>query len=185
MILFKRYYPQRKQYQGIAKRAKAYIYSTCLLAAIGTITLPASALPDDSKQPIRVSSDRAQKDDKKGITIYQGDVKITQGSLTISAEKVTIYSNANNVEKIIAVGKPASFSQKPNIEDGLVVAKASTIEYSIKKETILLLEKASLKQDGSTMKGNKIDYDMRAALVKADGGDGRIDILLPAPQDKP
>ncbi|MEM7692535.1 MAG: LptA/OstA family protein, partial [Pseudomonadota bacterium] len=41
------------------------------------------ALPDDRRQSIEISANRAVRDDKAGYTIYSGDVVLEQGSLQI------------------------------------------------------------------------------------------------------
>lgn len=150
------------------------------------------SLPEDSQKPILISSNSAIKDDKLGLTIYQGDVDIKQGSLNIKADKVTIYSVAEEVTKIVAEGKPASFKQQPEINKGDVLAKANTIEYRVSQKKITLTTEASLDQDGSSISGDKINYDMQAARIeaagntKSNGEDGRINVVIPPPsQDKP
>ena len=50
------------------------------------------ALPDDRQQPIHISADNALRDEKKGITIYRGNVVLNQGSLHISANRITDFS---------------------------------------------------------------------------------------------
>ncbi|WP_351125661.1 LptA/OstA family protein, partial [Shewanella sp. T24-MNA-CIBAN-0130] len=51
-------------------------------AALGSVS--AWALPNDSQQPIHISADDAQLDDKKGVATYTGGVIITQGSMKIT-----------------------------------------------------------------------------------------------------
>ncbi len=160
-----------------------------LLITIASITIATSplaiALPEDSQQPIHISSDSAIRDDKRGLTIYEGDVDITQGTLNIRADKVTIYSDAKQVTKMIALGKPARFKQKPEPEKGDVIAKADTIEYRVTKKIITLTDNASLDQDGSKITGDKIDYDINAARIEAAGseqpesGNGRVNVVIP------
>lgn len=157
----------------------------CLLALI-LISSSVAALPDDSQQAILISSNSAIKDDKLGITIYQGDVDISQGSLNIKADKVTIYSAAEEVTRITAEGKPASFKQQPEITKGFVVAKANKIEYVISKKLITLTEDASIDQEGSSISSNVINYDLEASRIEAAGekgkdGDTRVNVVIPAP----
>ena len=87
----------------------------------------ALALPDDANQPISIVADSAIKDDKLGLTIYEGNVSITQGSLNILADKVTVFIVAEQVSKMVAIGKPASFKQQPNVDAEDVIAKADTL----------------------------------------------------------
>ena len=169
--------------------------NTLIRATIGwaLILLSASvyALPEDSQQPIHISSNSAIKDDKQGLTIYEGDVTMTQGSLKIEAEKITIYSNTDQVTKIIASGKPARFKQQPKADQGDVLASANTIEYRLLKKAITLTENASLHQDGSTITGNSISYDIDAARIEAgstgdkSGDNIRVNVVIPPPSSKP
>ena len=133
-------------------------------------TAVAFALPDDANQPISIVADSAIKDDKLGLTIYEGNVSITQGSLNILADKVTIFIVAENVSKMVAIGSPASFKQQPNIDEKDVIAKADTIDYFIIDRKITLTENAFLNQDGSTLTGKVINYDLDGAKAEAEGG---------------
>ena len=154
----------------------------CLLGALVSAT-PALALPADRQATITVEADRAQINEKTGITDYQGAVIIKQGSLLIEAEQVTIYSTDGQAHKIICLGKPAHYQQQPNIEDGLVNAHADTIEYYLDRDTITLIKNASLEQQGSTLKGDHINYDLKAELVVARGSDNsqqRVHMVIPA-----
>lgn len=130
----------------------------------------ALALPDDANQPISIVADSAIKDDKLGLTIYEGNVSITQGSLNILADKVTVFIVAEQVSKMVAIGKPASFKQQPNVDAEDVIAKADTIDYFILDKKITLTENALLNQGGSTLTGKVINYDLDDAKAKAEGG---------------
>ncbi len=153
----------------------------CLLGVFLTTT--ALALPSDRQATITVEADRAQINEKTGITDYQGSVIIKQGSLLIEADQVTIYSTDGQASKIVCIGKPAHYQQQPKPEDGLVNARADTIEYYLDNETITLIKNASLEQQGSTLKGDHINYDLKAELVEARGSDNsqqRVHMVIPA-----
>ena len=160
---------------------KTYLLKLPLIAILAIASALAQALPEDSQQPIRITSDSAIKDNKNGLTIYTGNVDMNQGSLNIKADKVTIYIENEEVKKIIAEGKPARFKQKPEPDQDDVLAKALTIEYQVAKKTIILTENASLDQEGSTITGNIINYDIDAARVEADStNSGRVEVVIPA-----
>ncbi len=142
------------------------------------------ALASDREQPIHISSDSAERNEKKGITIYTGSVQMDQGTLRINADKVVIHSIDNEIEKIVATGQPAKYQQKPSPEKQMVVAKGDTIEYMPENEKLFLINNASLRQnDGTTMTGKRIDYDIKQSLVKAKGNksntkDERIHMVI-------
>jgi len=153
------------------------LWSLCLVALIQPYN--AWSLAEDKKQPINVSADKAQKNEKQGLTIYEGDVVITQGTIRITGEKITIHDSEGNVSKIVALGTPAKFKQKPDADSEDMIANGNTIEYNIQKESLLLTENALLKQEGRTTQSNEISYDMKTSIVKAgDNDNGRVIMTL-------
>jgi len=156
-----------------------------LLFLLGTLiaATPALALPSDRLATITVDADRAKINEKTGITEYHGAVVIKQGTLLIEADQVTIYSTDGQAHKIICIGQPAHYQQQPNPEDGLVNAYGNTIEYYLDTEIITLIKNASLEQQGSILKGEHINYDIKAELVEAKGSANsqqRVHMVIPA-----
>ena len=142
----------------------------------------AFALPSDRHATIRIESDRAYINEKTGITIYEGSVVTRQGSIQINADKVTIYSIEGQANKIVCVGQPASYRQRPESGGSLVSARASTIEYYLETDVISLVDNASLVQDGLILNGNKINYDLKAERVEATGdaaNNQRVHMVIP------
>lgn len=143
----------------------------------------ALALPSDREQSITIQSDSAERDEAKGTTTYAGNVLMQQGSMRIDAEKVVIFNTRSKVTKIIATGEPARYQQKPSEAEGLVVAQARSIEYNIAQETLHLVDNAALQQEGTSLSGNRIDYDVKQSVVKA-GSDAqeteRVRMVIPA-----
>lgn len=160
-------------------------YNRWLVVIIAALTgwpLLASALPSDRQKPILIESDRAVHNDKTGITVYQGSVVITQGTIRIKADKVSVNAVGNKVTNIVSTGKPAHYQQQPRPNARLVTARANTIEYHLKADAITLLGAATLEQEGSTLKGERINYDIKAELVEATGsatGNRRIQMVIP------
>lgn len=146
-------------------------------------TIPAAnALESDRNKPITITSNEAERDEIKGTTTYSGEVVMEQGSMRIDADTVVIHNTREKVTKIIALGKPARYQQKPNDSEGLVIAEANTLEYSLETESLHLIESASLKQEGTSLSGNRIDYDVRKSVVKAGSGKSateRVRMVIP------
>lgn len=161
---------------------RVMVLATALPLALASFV--ALALPEDQEQPIHIQSDRATHDQRKGRTTYEGSVELSQGTLRILADRVTIQTNGNNeVEWLEAEGTPAHFEQQPNIDEELLIARAEFVRYSTGERQVLLLRNAWLEQDGATMSGNRIDYDMELEIVKAQGDTGsaqpRIQMVIP------
>lgn len=152
-------------------------------ASYSTVT---HALPSDKNETIRGSADNLTVDQKNGVATYTGSVTISQGSLKISADSIVIHTNPDSsVEKMIATGNPARFQQQPEPNQGIVTAAAKQITYTPNDEHLVLIEDASVEQNGAVMSGPHIDYDlvkevMKAAGIKNASGEGqRIEIVIP------
>jgi len=155
-----------------------------------TLLLPfkaALALPDDRDKPIHIQADSAELDDKKGVALYSGSVIITQGSIKITGQRATIKRAANgSVSIFTATGKPATFSQQPEADKEIVDAYGLTIQYSVQKDQVLLIDQAKVVQGGNTFEGEKIVYDTVRQIVNAGRASGqsittprpRIDMLI-------
>ena len=154
-------------------------------AALGSAS--AWALPSDRDQPIRVQADSAELDDKQGVAVYRGGVVITQRTLKITGDTVTITQDANGeIEVFTSVGKPAYYEQKPSADKDIVKAYGLTIQYYATNERIVLIDQAKVIQQGNTFEGEKIVYDTQRQIVNAGRATGsnvsmprpRIDMIL-------
>lgn len=150
--------------------------SCCLISYV-------HALPEDRSQPIHITSNTAIKDDQKGITVYQGDVKVDQGTMKIRADKVTFYLKDKKIIKVVAEGQPARFEQQPARNQTLVRARATMLEYVLSKRTVLLLDNAHLEQDGASITGDRITHNLTTARTKADSEkNGPVITIIPVEQ---
>jgi len=142
-----------------------------MLTLIGSgLPALAAALSDDRNQPMYVEADRADIDDKRGVSVYRGNVKITQGTLQLTAAELTVHSKGGDIVKAIAVGQPATYRQRPDGKDQDVEAEALRMEYFAVEQKIILLDKAQVRQAGDTFSSDKIDYDIGNDTVKAGAG---------------
>lgn len=145
------------------------------------------ALPSDSEQPIRIQADSAELDDRQGVAVYYGGVVITQGTLKITGDTVTITQNkAGDIETFTSVGKPAYYEQVPSEGKQPVKAYGLTIQYFAANERIVLIDQAKVVNEGNTFEGEKIVYDTRRQIVNAGRATGtnlstprpRIDMII-------
>lgn len=144
-------------------------------------SLSSWALPEDRNQPIRVQADSAELDDRQRVAVYYGNVIITQGSLKITGDKVTITQTPNGeIDVVTAIGKPAYYEQQPSADKDLVKAYGLTIQYFAANERVVLIDQAKVVQEGNTFEGEKIVYDTRRQIVNA--GRANSDVTTPRPR---
>lgn len=137
------------------------------LIALCLFSSPLWALSSDKDKPVEVEADSFNLDDAKKVTIYSGNVIITQGSMEIMADKMTIYGARGTTDKVIATGNPVKFKQQPDGKQGLIRGEAQRFEYLVSKDTLVLINKATLWQNGSTFSSDRITYDSKRSIVKA------------------
>ncbi len=146
------------------------------LAALATAILlgllwhgPLHALTSDSEQPINIEADRVDADDRKRLTVYRGKAIITQGSIRISGDTVKMYfDDQNELIKLISIGRPARFRQRPDGKKEFQRAEARRIEYYANKDLMILIDRAKASQGSDTIRADRIEYDTFHGKVKAE-----------------
>ncbi|MDC0010407.1 lipopolysaccharide transport periplasmic protein LptA [Porticoccaceae bacterium] len=156
-----------------------------LLALLGSmLAIPCTALPNDRQQPISIESDYAERNEKTGRTVYRGNVVISQGSVLIEADQITLHVEKNKISRIECTGKPASYQQKPTLESATMIARADHIDYLPATKKLALKQNAMLSRNGTIIKGDSIDYDIDKQTWKAKGNNQgqqkRIQLVIPA-----
>jgi lipopolysaccharide export system protein LptA len=158
-----------------------------LVAGLGLLPAASWALSTDRKQPMSIEADRVELNDGKGVSVYRGNVKVTQGTLVLTGQTMTVYNKGDHVEKVIMQGNPATYTQLPDNKKQNVRAKALRMEYYTNPERIILLKNAQVEQEGDILKSERIEYDVARDKVNAgtDQPNERVHITLqPRPQKK-
>lgn len=175
----------RKRNSHERKKSHERKNSRSLLGLLFLLPALAMALPSDREQPIEIESNSADIDNKKGVSIYRGDVVMTQGSTRITGDVVTVYTENQEVQKIVAEGfkKRAYYEEQQPDAQGTLQAWGHTIDYKISDEKIYLIKQAQLVQKGDSFKGELIDYDLVQQKVNAKGvenkqGEGRVQMVI-------
>ena len=136
------------------------------------------ALPGDVKEPINIKAYTVVIDELKGLSTYTGDARVVQGSLTLSAEKIQLFSSQKEVTKVIAKGtkdKRAHYKQNQPNQPRFIEATALNITYLLKKEFVHLQGKAHLVQGFDSFSGGTLDYDIKNDKVIAQKSKDGVD----------
>ncbi|MFQ1046585.1 lipopolysaccharide transport periplasmic protein LptA [Avibacterium paragallinarum] len=152
-----------------------------LCCAMLSLSLPASALKDDTNQPINVESNNQSLDMGNHTVTFTDNVVITQGSIVIKANKVVITrpdKNSQKKETVDAYGSPVTFHQI--LDDGKPVdGKGDKVHYDLGTEFLTLTGNAELRQLDSKITGQYITYDVKKQQLKAIGSNkSRIKTVL-------
>ncbi len=152
------------------------------------IVLPGAvlALSADREQLIHIEADSMTVDDSKGISIYQGRVSYVQGTVKMTADKVTIYSVNGEFDRFEAEGERVNYRQLLDDDKGELQAKARLIDYRAAQGHILLKGNAHVKRGEDEFSGSYIEYDANNDIVnarKAANGSERVQVVI-QPREK-
>ena len=154
---------------SIARRV-ALPVAIALLAGCAAVTSPVTrAEKADREKPINFSGDTGDASlQAKGGTLV-GNVIITQGTLSIRADRIVFKQNPDNSLSATAFGNPVSFRQKRDGYDEYFEGFAQRAEYDGTKEFLELFDRALLKHGHDEIRSNYISYNVATELFKAEG----------------
>lgn len=143
-----------------------------ILGALITASLvsPVVAYKTDRDQPATLDADEFDLDFQTGVRTYRGNVVYQQGSIRLYAEELVAYMKDDKLERAVARGNPAKFSQRPDDSETDVVGVALRIELNDVTQIVDLQNRAKVTQDGNTVTGKSIVYNMATEKVKVRSG---------------
>ena len=140
-----------------------------LLAFLACACASALAERSDREKEIIVNADRLTADDANRTSTFDGNVVISQGTMRITAAKVTVKEDAERHKYYVASGSPVTFRQKRDKVDEWVEGFAQRAEFDDRSEVLKLFNNARVKSEASEITGDFISYDMRNALTSVQG----------------
>lgn len=135
---------------------------TAFLAASICAPVPAHAERADRDKPVNLESDRMNADDVKKTSVFEGRVVLTQGTMVIRADRLTVRQDNQGFQFGTAVGNLATFRQKREGFEEIIEGEAERIEYDSRAERVEFFNRARLRRDcGDDVLGNFISYDAK------------------------
>jgi lipopolysaccharide export system protein LptA len=141
-----------------------------LFAALVLAAAAAFAEKADREKEIVVNADRLLADDAKKTSTFEGNVIVTQGTMRMTAAKVTVREDAERHKYYVANGSPVTFRQKLDNSDEWVEGYAQRAEFDDRNDVLRLYDNARVKRDQNEITGDFISYDMRKELAEVTGG---------------
>jgi lipopolysaccharide export system protein LptA len=131
----------------------------------------ASAEKADKEKKISFSADDGSgiSQETPGGTL-KGNVIITQGTITIRADRIDFKQNPDNSMSATAYGNPISFRQKRDDVDEYYEGYAQRAVYDGSKEVLELFDRALLKRSATDeVRSNYISYNSKTGEFHAEG----------------
>jgi len=146
----------------------------------------------DREKEIVVNADRLTADDANKVSVFEGNVVVTQGTMRMTAAKVTVKEDAERHRFYVAQGAPVTFRQKRDNVEEWVEGYALRAEFDDLADVLRLYDKGKVKSNQNEISGDFISYDMRRELAEVRGAppgqtppaDKRVKvIILPAKKE--
>jgi lipopolysaccharide export system protein LptA len=142
----------------------------CLLVALLCAIAPAAhGEKADRDKPINYQADSGDVNYQTKIGTLIGNVIITQGTLTIHADKVILRQNTDNSLSATAYGNPLTFREKRDGVDEYYEGVAQRAEYDGQKRFLELFDRALLRKGPDEIRSNYISYNAETEFFKAEG----------------
>jgi lipopolysaccharide export system protein LptA len=145
----------------------------CAAAALALAAIPCGAERADREKEIVVGADRLLGDDVNRTSTFEGNVVVTQGTMRMTANKVTVKEDPERHKYYIAYGAPVTFRQKRDNVDEWVEGYAERAEFDDRNEVLKLFNHARVKQNTNEITGDFISYDMRQGVVEVSAAPGK------------
>jgi lipopolysaccharide export system protein LptA len=158
-------YPSQSGERAGASRRAVVLLAWCLACA-----LPAYAERADRTKPVNLEADRVTVEEAKQTATFEGNVILTQGTLTIRGERMIVQQDAEGFKHGAAYGNLASFRQKREGVDEYIEGYAERIEYDGKADMLQMFNRAYLKKSNDDVRGNYISYDATTEFFRVVGG---------------
>ncbi len=137
----------------------------CFIALAST----ARAEKADREKEIVVGADHLTADDANRTSTFEGNVIVTQGTMRMTADKVTVKEDADRHKFYVAYGAPVTFRQKRDKVDEYIEGYALRAEFDDLNDVVKLYDKARVKSNQNELTGNYIQYDMGREVAEVQG----------------
>ena len=168
-----------------------HFFISCLFIFFATSALAEKA---DKDKPIEIEADTVTVNDAKKVSIYTGNVIVTQGTLLIKADKLVVREDESGFQHSSSYGTPTTFKQKREGKDEYMEGAAQRIEYDGRMDKVQLYTKSWVKKGEDIVHGDYIMYDANAEYSEVIGGgpksatpatpSGRVKAII-QPKNKP
>lgn len=134
-----------------------------------SLAIAAHAERADREKEIVLGADRALANDNDKSSVLQGNVVVTQGTMRITADRLTLKEDGKGNKFYVAYGAPVTFRQKRDNVDEWVEGFAQRAEFDDSSDVLKLFNRARVKSNQSEITGEFISYDINKSLAEVTG----------------
>jgi len=147
-----------------------------LALLVPTLCMPAFAEKADKDKPTNIESNKMSSDDARRMSIFEGNVVLTNGTMVVRADRIVVRQDADGFQFATAYGNPVRFRQKGDPKDGKegvwTDGEALRIEIDNRNERVELFDKARVTRDQDVVIGEYIFVDQRTDFFSVSAAKG-------------
>lgn len=155
-----------------AHTIKTALLATAVMSAgLTTAASAQSVLKNhDTYQPLDITAERLEMKQKEGRAIFKGAVKVKQGDLTLTADSLTVFYTSQKdaanpaVSRLNAQGNVKLDSATESLSGDWGI-------YDVDRRMVTLGGHVMFTQGESTLKGDRLEFNLVTGLAKLDGND--------------
>lgn len=163
--------------------------------AVAALQAPPSAHAEkaDKDKPTEIESDRMLSDEARRMSVFEGKVVLTKGTLVVHADRLVVRQDEDGFQHVTATGSPVRFRQRADGKDGKpgdwIEGEAKRIEFDQRDDKLELFDDARVSRNKDAVRGNYIFLDQRSGFYSVTGGadapKGRVRAVLQPTKEPP
>ena len=163
-------------------------YNALLVLLLGFACTYAQAESQDRQKPIEIQANHFFGDQVKQVATYTGSVRVDQGTMRLTGQKLVLQETATGYKKGTLTGNLATFRQKrdPKVKgvEEWVSGRAQQIVYEEQTGIVTLTGQALVQRSENgvvkdSARGNKIVYDtIRSRTIIQGNSGGRASTVI-------
>jgi lipopolysaccharide export system protein LptA len=144
-----------------------------LLSALLAVPLCVLGADSERQQPVHLRADRIDIDQKKGLSLYRGNVVFNQGTLRLTAARAEVQNRANVLETVTAEGKPVTFRHRPEGLAEFIEGEASRAVYHAPTRRVDLYGNVRVQRGRDLFRSAVLHYDIENQSMIGESANGR------------
>lgn len=130
----------------------------------------------DAEQALELEADSASYNNQTGVAVYHGNVKISQGDITLEGDVVEVHTVDEKVTKLIATASPSRLIRRD--QQQTIEAEAQRIEYKVSQGIVDFLGQVKIKEAGKLLTGDYAIYDVEKKTVNMQKKQNRVKLII-------
>ncbi|MEY2804580.1 MAG: lipopolysaccharide transport periplasmic protein LptA [Pseudomonadota bacterium] len=142
-----------------------------VVACLGVAVIPwgsvARAEKADRDRPMNIEADRLNHDDLKKVSVFQGRVIASKGTILFKGQTLEVREDADGYQQgllLPAPGQRAFYRQKREGVNEFMEAEAERIEYDGRRDRVILTGNAELRR----LRGNALADEIQGQVIVYD-----------------